>query len=86
MKKLEEARPRKRDRLMSRRRRIACSLDYVPAKLSVERDIAIFPILLSFHTASNNIPSHTRTKQESNSQRNALLFSCESSPQKSENR
>jgi hypothetical protein len=77
MKKLEEARPRKRDRLMSRRRsRIACSLDYVPAKLSVERDIAIFPILLSFHTASNNIPSHTRTKQESNSQRNALLFSC----------
>ena len=61
---------KERDRLMSRRRRF--SLGYAPAKLPVKRDIAIFPILLSLQTASNNIPSHARTKQESNSQR--MLF------------
>jgi hypothetical protein len=57
---------------MSRRR--ISDWGYAPAKLPVKRDIAIFPILLSLQTASNNIPSQTRTKQESNSQRKCSLF------------
>lgn len=57
---------------MSRRR--ISDWGYEPAKLPVKRDIAIFPILLSLQTASNNIPSQTRTKQESNSQRKCSVF------------